>query len=116
MIFHRFELKAWQIARHRVGQKIRKKVWDDMEVKGKSINGIKEIISVANYPMAPMSFEEMDTLEEVLAERKLAKDVSKVATEITGNVPHLPLTQGKTPEDVDERLFGSRSYEFVDVR
>ena len=37
----RFELKAWQIARHRVGQKVRKKVWDDMEVKGRSINGIQ---------------------------------------------------------------------------
>ena len=37
----RFELKAWQIARHRVGQKVRKKVWDDMEVKGRTINGIQ---------------------------------------------------------------------------
>ena len=25
-----------------------------MEVKGRSINGIQEIISVANYPMVPM--------------------------------------------------------------
>ena len=37
----RFELKAWQLARQKVGQKIRKKVWDDMEVKGRSINGMK---------------------------------------------------------------------------
>ena len=83
---NRFELKAWQLARHRVGQKIRKKVWDDMEVKGKSINGIEDIISVGNYPMVPMTFDEMDTLEEVQAERKLAKEVSKTATDITGTV------------------------------
>ena len=37
----RFELKAWQLARQKVGQKIRKTVWDDMEVKGRSINGMK---------------------------------------------------------------------------
>ena len=29
----RFELKAWQLTRQKVGQKIRKKVWDDMDVK-----------------------------------------------------------------------------------
>lgn len=86
-----------------------------MEVKGRCINGIQEVISVANYPMAPMTFEEMDTLEEVLAERKLSKEVSKVAHDITGNVPQLPLEPGKNPDDVDERVFGSRSYEFVDV-
>ncbi len=33
----RLELKAWQLARQKVGQRIRKKVWDDMEVKGRSI-------------------------------------------------------------------------------
>ena len=37
----RFELKAWQMARSRVGQKIRKKVWDDMDVVGRSIKGMK---------------------------------------------------------------------------
>ena len=37
----RFELKAWQLARQKVGQKIRKKVWDDMDVKGRSINGMQ---------------------------------------------------------------------------
>ena len=51
-------MKAWQLSRHRIGQKIRKKVWDDMEVKGRSITGIQEIISVANYPMIPMSYDE----------------------------------------------------------
>ena len=34
------ELKAWQLARERVGQKIRKQVWDSMEVKGRSIKVI----------------------------------------------------------------------------
>ena len=37
----RFELKAWQLTRQKVGQKIRKKVWDDMDVKGRSINGMQ---------------------------------------------------------------------------
>ncbi len=112
---HRFELKAWQLARQKVGQKIRKQVWDNMEVKGKSIYGIHDVISVANYPMAPMTFEEMDQLEEVLNERKLDKDVSKVANDVTGIVAQLPLAPGKNPGDFDERIFGSRSYEFVDV-
>ena len=62
-----------------------------MEVKGRSINGIQEIISVANYPMVPMSNQELDTLDEVLAERKLSKDVSKSAEFVTGAVPHLPM-------------------------
>ena len=86
----RFELKAWQLSRHRIGQKIRKKVWDDMEVKGRSINGIQEIISVANYPMVPMDNQELDTLEEVMAERKLSKEVSKTAEFVTGAAPRLP--------------------------
>lgn len=113
----RFELKAWQLSRHRIGQKIRKKVWDDMEVKGRSINGIQEIISVANYPMVPMDNQELDTLEEVMAERKLSKEVSKTAEFVTGAAPRLPKDPAKPKEegDVDERLFGSRSYEFVDV-
>ena len=31
------ELQAWQVARRKVGKRIRKEVWDDMEVKGMSI-------------------------------------------------------------------------------
>ena len=103
------------IARHRVGQKVRKKVWDDMEVKGRSINGIQDQITVQNYPMAPMTFEEQDTLEEVLKERELSKKVFSTAGELTGNVPSLPPKANKAPEEFDERIFGSRSYEFVDV-
>ena len=43
----RFELKAWQLTRQKVGQKIRKKVWDDMDVKGRSINGMQ--VSKKNF-------------------------------------------------------------------
>ena len=101
--------KAWEIrtqtpilsssiiARHRVGQKVRKKVWDDMEVKGRSINGIQDQITVQNYPMAPMTFEEQDTLEEVLKERELSKKVFSTAGELTGNVPSLPPRADKPP-------------------
>ena len=32
-----FELRAWQMARRKLGLKIRKDVWDEMEVTGKSI-------------------------------------------------------------------------------
>lgn len=115
--FIRFELKAWQLARQKVGQKIRKKVWDDMEVKGRSINGIHELISVANYPMVPMTFEEMDALEEVLAERKLSKEIAKASGDLHGNVPQLPPIPGRPtgPDALDERILGSKSYEFVDV-
>jgi hypothetical protein len=137
----RLELKAWQLARQKVGQKIRKRVWDDMDVKGRSIKGIREMITVANYPMAPMDFEEQDNLEEVLEERKLSKEVFCVSGDLIGGVPQLPKseTSGVTPrdggkmstvsgsvnngvvknsklhQDNDNRLFGSRSYEFVDV-
>ena len=65
--------------------------------------------------MAPMTFEEQDTLEEVLKERELSKKVFSTAGELTGNVPSLPPRPGKPPEEFDERMFGSRSYEFVDV-
>jgi hypothetical protein len=33
----RLELKSRQIVQRRMGQRIRKEVWDDMEVKGKAI-------------------------------------------------------------------------------
>ena len=39
----RLELKAWQLAREKVGQRIRKQVWDNMEIKGRSIK-----VSVCN--------------------------------------------------------------------
>ena len=51
----RFELKAWQLARQKVGQKIRKKVWDDMEVKGRSINGMKVRIFVTKQKFVKIS-------------------------------------------------------------
>ena len=69
---------------------------------------------MANYPMAPMTFEEQDSLEEVLKERELSQKVFNTAGELTGNVPSLPPKPGKQG-DFDERIFGSRSYEFVDV-
>jgi hypothetical protein len=39
------ELKAWQLARERVGQRIRKQVWDNLEVKGRSIKVNKNLFS-----------------------------------------------------------------------
>ena len=69
---------------------------------------------MANYPMAPMTFDEQDALEEVLKERELSQKVFSTAGELTGNVPSLPPKPGKKG-DFDERIFGSRSYEFVDV-
>ena len=51
------ELKAWQVARKKVGKKIRKQVWDDMEVKGMSIKGILKGLTVRNYPLVALSEE-----------------------------------------------------------
>ena len=65
--------------------------------------------------MAPMTNEDLDALEQVLAERKLSTEVFDSAGELYGNVSQLPPLPGKTEKDMDERLFGSRSYEFVDV-
>ena len=65
--------------------------------------------------MAPMTNQELDALEEVLHERKLSKQVFNAAGDLYGNVSQLPPLPGKTEKDMDERLFGSRSYEFVDV-
>ena len=38
------ELRAWQLARMKVGKRIRKQVWDDMEVKGMSIKVVPILI------------------------------------------------------------------------
>ena len=65
--------------------------------------------------MAPMTNEELDALEQVLMERKLSSEVFDTAGDLYGNVSQLPPLSGKTEKDMDERLFGSRSYEFVDV-
>ena len=44
------ELKAWQMARKKVGKRIRKQVWDDMEVKGMSIKVRSKIWSGFEFP------------------------------------------------------------------
>ena len=46
----------------------------------------QETISVANYPMAPMTNEDLDALEEVLAERKLSSEVFDTAGDLYGNI------------------------------
>ena len=65
--------------------------------------------------MAPMTIQEQDDLEAVLSERKLSKKVFDVAGDLCGSVSQLPLAPGKSEKDMDERLFGSRSYLFVNV-
>ena len=39
----KLELKAWQMARGKLGQQVRKQVWDDMEVQGRAIRVIREL-------------------------------------------------------------------------
>ena len=62
-----------------------------------------------------MTIQEQDDLEAVLSERKLSKKVFDVAGDLCGSVSQLPLAPGKSEKDMDERLFGSRSYLFVNV-
>ncbi len=88
--------------------------------------GIKESITVRNYPMTPMTFDEVDELQEVLNERKLALEVAKAASETittprererSASISSSHQNQQAALQKLqnDNRLFGSRSYEFVDV-
>ena len=80
------ELKAWQVARKKVGKKIRKQVWDDMEVKGMSIKGILKGLTVRNYPLVALSEEQVEDLEVVREERRLAIQVQKLTRDKTNRI------------------------------
>ena len=139
------ELRAWQLARKKVGRRIKKDVWDDMEVKGRCIKGMKEKLTVSNYPLKPTTIEEDDQLECVKEERRLALEISgtsqdpNVTSAQGSSSSSVPLAtavpsannteskikpkQGSMGKDAkievnapqDVRLLGSRSYEFVDI-
>ena len=47
----KMDLKAWTLARQQVSIKIKKEVWDKMEVPGRNLTGIKSNVSVCNFPM-----------------------------------------------------------------
>ena len=47
----KMDLKAWTLARQQVSIKIKKEVWDKMEVSGRSLTGIVSETSVNNFPM-----------------------------------------------------------------
>ena len=130
------ELRAWQLARKKVGRKIKKDVWDDMEVKGRCIKGMKEKLTVSNYPLKPTTVEEDEQLEKVKEERRLDLEISNLSQDATHG-PHPTASSGtpstspshvesktkqtstssKDPKNLsqDVRLLGSRSYEFVDI-
>ena len=136
------ELRAWQLARKKVGRKIKKEVWDDMEVKGRCIKGMKDKLTVSNYPLKPTTMEEDELLEQVKEERRLALEISGTSNDnsthsrsLASPVPLSGASGGnpssgsnaakqsmvgkeleqdiQTPQDV--RLLGSRSYEFIDI-
>ena len=139
------ELRAWQLARKKVGRKIKKEVWDDMEVKGRCISGMNEKLTVSNYPLKPTTTEDDDRLEKVKEERRLALEIAGTSQEATtvanatvsptSSVPLSPATsaintdsrvmakQSSSNKEAkmeghssqDVRLLGSRSYEFVDI-
>ena len=56
------ELRAWQLARMKVGKRIHKQVWDDMEVKGMFIKVPTPIMNVLAFIMTVLALVVVDLL------------------------------------------------------
>ena len=83
----KMDLKAWTLARQQVSLKVKKDVWDKMEVAGRCLIGIKSETSVCNFPLQVMSEEEHRKLSDTKEERRLEMALSKDTAEIQGNHP-----------------------------
>ena len=68
------ELRARQAARRRAGLRIRKEVWDDLEVPGRAVAGLGSRVAVRNYPLPPLTAEETEELAWARGERRTALD------------------------------------------
>ena len=67
----KMDLKAWTLARQQVALKIKKDVWDKMEVAGRSLISIKAETSVSNFPLQVMSEDDHRKLRDTKEERRL---------------------------------------------
>ena len=83
----KMDLKAWTLARQQVALKIKKDVWDKMEVAGRSLISIKAETSVSNFPLQVMSEDEHRKLRDTKEERRLEMALAKDTAELQGNQP-----------------------------
>ena len=140
----KMDLRAWTLARQQVSIKIKKDVWDKMEVAGRSLTGIKSGTSVCNFPLLVMNEEDHRRLSDTKAERRLEMSLVKETMEVKGGQasstnsarsslnPGTPTprqsrsesptsttglkTDHKTEDDESRyELLGSRSYLYIDI-
>ena len=79
----KMDLKAWTLARQQVSIKVKKEVWDKMEVAGRSLTGIRSGVSVANFPLQVMNEEDHRRLTHTKAERRLELALAKDTAEVS---------------------------------
>ena len=80
----KMDLKAWTQARQQVSIKVKKEVWDKMEVPGRSLVGILCNTCVTNYPLQVMNEDEHRRLNDTKAERRVEISLQKDTAELRG--------------------------------
>ena len=137
----KMDLKAWTLARQQVSIKVKKEVWDKMEVAGRSLTGIRSGVSVANFPLQVMNEEDHRRLTHTKAERRLELALAKDTAELQGHQasatnsarssvncaqlspspgPPSPGRGSPAPgppleDEARHELLGSRSYLYIDI-
>ena len=80
----KMDLKAWTQARQQVSIKLKKEVWDRMEVAGRGLQGIQTDTAVCNFPLLEMTEEERARLEDTRTERRLEVSLARDTGELRG--------------------------------
>ena len=135
----KMDLRAWTLARQQVSMRVKKEVWDSMEVPGRSLEGIRGSTVVNNFPLLSASEEQERKLKDVREERRLEMTLAKDTAELRGQGssansarssvnPCSPRPGSPGPavggeegeqegqgEEARWELLGSRSYLYVDI-
>lgn len=82
----KMDLRAWTLARQQVSMKVKKEVWDKMEVPGRSLQGIMIPVVLYNFPLVVMSEEEQRRLDDTKEERRIEMTLSKDTSELRGQI------------------------------
>ena len=126
------ELRAWQMARKKAALTVRKEIWDDFQVKGKSVCGMNDDLIVRNYPLFPLSDKDREELTKAMEERDVIKENEKyfhqdISALDTPRSPRVNKTRSMSPRpqsqnnnnnnesSFNKHLSGSLSYECVDI-
>ena len=127
----KMDLRAWTLARQQVSMRVKKEVWDSMEVPGRSLQGIRGVTVVHNFPLLAATEEQERKLKEAKEERRLEMVLNRDTAELRGQGssatsarssavgsprPAAGELQGEGEQgEAKWELLGSRSYLYVDI-